>query len=221
MTARAVENVIELGQIVLGQSGEGGADAAPGGFRRLVAVAFPFNEGQNGVVGVDGVDGVVDPEEDDDPEDDDPEDDDEDPDGVDDPDGDEDPDGVLGSVEVVGVGVEDGVGVAGVLEVSGVSGVTMGTVTSSVLSEATFTLLPVPETWMLVMGALTLTFWNCMPMSPKPPSFPWVWLWLPSTPKMSSPDPLARGPATLAGTAGVTGTTGAAATAAAGCGLGH
>ena len=180
-----------------------------------------------GVVGVDGVDGVVDPEDDDDPEDDG----DDDPDGVDDgvvdPEDDDDPDGVLGSVELVGVGV--GVGVVGVLEADGVSGVTTGTVILSELSEPTLTLLPVPEMWTLVMGALMLTFWNCMPMSPKPPSFPTVWLWLPSTPKMSSPDPLARGPATLslAGTAGVTGTTGttgttgAAATAAAGCGLGH
>jgi len=177
-----------------------------------------------GLVGVNGVDGVVDPEDDDEPADDVEE----DPDGVDDPDDDDDEDaeGVLGSVEVVGV--VTGAGVVGVLEVSGVFGMTPGTVTLSELLESRLTLLPVPDTWMLVMGALTLTFWNCMPMSPKPPSFPTVWLWLPSTPKTSLPDPLAPGVATLplagmAGMAGVTGTTGTtgAATAAAGWGLGH
>jgi hypothetical protein len=71
-------------------------------------------------------------------------------------------DGVLGSVDVVGGAV-----VVAAPEVVGGSTVT-------VLSAATFTLveLLVPETWMLVMGALMLTFWNCMPMSPKPPSLP-------------------------------------------------
>jgi hypothetical protein len=163
-----------------------------------------------GVVGVDGVVGVVDPEVV----------------GVVDPEaegveGSDDPDDVLGSVEVVGAGVEDGDGVVGALEAAGVMTGTLRRL--SELSEPTFTLLPLPEMWILVIGALMATFWNCMPMSPKPPSFPWVWLWLPSTPKMSAPDPLALGPETLAGTAGATGRTGAAAipTVAAGCGDWH
>lgn len=41
--------------------------------------------------------------------------------------------------------------------------------------------LPEFEMWMLVIGALMLTFWNCIPMSPNPPSLPCVTLFVPTT----------------------------------------
>ena len=34
--------------------------------------------------------------------------------------------------------------------------------------------LPALEMWMFVIGAPMFTFWNCMPISPKPPSLNWL-----------------------------------------------
>ncbi len=40
----------------------------------------------------------------------------------------------------------------------------------------------------MLIGASTLTFWNCIPTSPKPPSFVWVWLRLPATATLLEPE---------------------------------
>ena len=154
---------------------------------------------------------------------------------------------VVGVVGADALGVVAGLGVAGVVGEAGVVG-DVGVVAGSVAPGAaggvgeviagsplfTFTsvLLPVPEMWTLVMGALMLTFWNCMPMSPKPPSLPCVWLLEPLTERMSLPDPEATGAElplfedaaggfedAAGGAAGVTGA--AATTGAAGVALGH
>ncbi|HEY6625266.1 MAG TPA: hypothetical protein VIX85_15615 [Acidimicrobiales bacterium] len=151
-------------------------------------------------------------------------------------------------VAVVGadaLGVVAGLGSAGVVGDAGVTGVVGGVVAGGVvvagvggeviagspLDTLTLVLLPVPEMWTLVMGALMLTFWNCMPMSPKPPSLPWAWLLEPTAERMSLPDTPASvaelAPFEDAGggfedAAGAAGATGAAATTgAAGVVLGH
>ena len=129
--------------------------------------------------------------------------------------------GAAGAVGAVGV-VEGAGGVEAGGAVDGAGGVTAG----SPLDTFTLVLLPVPEMWTLVMGALMLTFWNCMPMSPKPPSLPWVWLLEPTTERMSLPDPMESGAAlpTFEGAAGgAGGLTGAAVAtgAATGVALGH
>jgi hypothetical protein len=85
--------------------------------------------------------------------------------------------GVVGSA-VAGIGVV-GSAVAGVLVVTGAAG-----------PKFTLLVLPLPslEMWTMSIGASTLTFWNCSPTSPKPPSFPCVWLPLPATDRLLDPE---------------------------------
>ncbi|MGA7417663.1 MAG: hypothetical protein WBW80_06690 [Acidimicrobiales bacterium] len=159
--------------------------------------------------------------------------------------GDED---VVGVVDAEAPGVVAGLGLAGVVGDAGVTGVVGGVVVAgavvagatgvggeviagSPLDTFTLVLLSVPEMWTLVMGALMLTFWNCMPMSPKPPSLPWAWLLEPTAERMSLPEtpasvaelpPFEDAGEAFEDAAGAAGATGAAATTgAAGVVLGH
>jgi hypothetical protein len=56
-------------------------------------------------------------------------------------------------------------------------------------SMAVWLLLPSLEMCTLVIGASRVTFWNCIPMSPNPPSVPCVVFWEPETARMSLLDP--------------------------------
>lgn len=138
----------------------------------------------------------------------------------------------LGVVVELGLaGVEGEAGAVGGVVVAGAAGVGVVVTAGSALGTFTLVVLPVPEMWTLVMGALMLTFWNCMPMSPKPPSLACVWLLEPTTETMSLPDPASEAelpPFEVAaggfedsagGAAGVTGA--AATTGATGVALGH